>query len=969
MSSRLDSIFKEYRAKPDTELEFRFPTRDKAIFEVVLDFLKSKLKEDKDAHSEIEHSINTLCDDIVFKTSDVLVKKSIYVKNKRQEPTEVYRKGREFDIKGEGWKLVLSREIKLNETVQVNINVGLRRVRIKSRISFFIPSILPDWRFDLTAVITELPSDDLVRRVNTARTAMFESKLDNFMQTVEIPEYITEYEIEIEHIGNRRNLDEKTLMGARDTVLSKIVSSGRSQMDEAIIHLTDVLRVKTIPGRALTIKAVSNSVKDMTKNIYISEVYPEINNYYVTDKADGDRAFIHISKRKTTIIYGSTVLEWPDKSKKGDTILDSELIINGSEIVAYVFDVLMHDGENIQNLPFSERIERIPTAIKPLGKKAIPKRYIRLSKDELSVQLDEIMKINRRYDIDGLIFNQADASYRRMKVWKYKPKATVDLLVRKCPKNLLDTPGFPEKRGQVLMLLFCGINSKAMYQRGLTLISEYDKLFPNVSDDYFPIQFSPSTDPNAFIYYSHNDNLDGKVCEFVYHTSKSWQLLRVREDRQADIDSGRYFGNDFRVAENILINAFNPLTMDILKSPSATGYFKVAPNSIYDVNRKYNRAIRYLLVRAINDSKTRSINSVLDLACGTGQSLKAIAQVMEPETYFAVDIDRDAIGILLSRKDSILQELNDSRPRRAGYRGRGELHDEDGDGNDEDGDDDDNDGNDSDSESLEFYSDSSSDEDSKTKKGGRVKKSKKKDTKKSKKEEKNKKNKKHKKSKKEEKSTEIKKSKVVRIKKRKPGIVSIIGGAPLNIRTQFMDLSANESVNYSQLTRELEFDGADFIMFSYAINYLWDSNETINNIMKFISRCLNPGGRVLITCFDGNNVNNLLKNGNYESMSGDIKKYSIQKQYRGDKLERYGQQIGVLLPFSGDGSYYTEYLVNISALISRAEKNGLKLHTDVYDGRGSFLDVEDDIKADLRPVDADDRTYLNLYSFIILEKK
>ena len=127
--------------------------------------------------------------------------------------------------------------------------------------------------------------------------------------------------------------------------------------------------------------------------------------------------------------------------------------------------------------------------------------------------------------------------------------------------------------GHTLYFLFVGISADMMRQFGLTRCPGYAELFPahERNTGYFPIQFSPSDQPYAYLFHYPNETVgrDGKkvpsepienrIVELGLPSLDSadgndatpapgWQLNRVRSDRDEDLQRGRLFGNNFKTA-------------------------------------------------------------------------------------------------------------------------------------------------------------------------------------------------------------------------------------------------------------------------------------------------------------------------------------------------------------------------------------------------------------------------------------
>ena len=126
--------------------------------------------------------------------------------------------------------------------------------------------------------------------------------------------------------------------------------------------------------------------------------------------------------------------------------------------------------------------------------------------------------------------------------------------------------------------------------------------------------------------------------------------MRIREDRDINLATGRYFGNDFRIAENIWQSYSNPVLIQDLYEKN-NDYFQVHDNSIYkNVRFVNNKAKSIIISEATKIIKSRfpsSIITCVDLGGGKGQDL---FRYKFDHTIF-VDMDKTALQELISRKN------------------------------------------------------------------------------------------------------------------------------------------------------------------------------------------------------------------------------------------------------------------------------------------------------------------------------
>ena len=458
------------------------------------------------------------------------------------------------------------------------------------------------------------------------------------------------------------------------------------------------------------LKKLLNNVLEINTDTYFKNVIPNITEFYVTDKIDGQRCICYIEEYITesdstiniTLITNKIYLikEYNEKiiidknTTKKTTILDCEIIFNEgtkdkdilseNDIFLYIFDIISLENEKIAFKPFQERLPFLENGFNKL--KMLPnvniKEYIKLTdnyKDELK-EFYERKKSSKKYEIDGLIFTPSskvktnnkfpiNTNYNNMLGYKWKDikNMTIDFFVCKLPKNLYTNIPYNKlklEKNQNIYILFSGI-SKSDYNRlNLTYMIDYKKI---ISDKYtngsiFPIQFSTSDSPYNYIYLDSNNNLHERICEFNYDTKEQkWVFKKIRTDRDVELERGEYFGNYFKVSESIWNNINNPLTFDMLIG-SNTGYFMQDNNTFYKSQRAYNSFVKTYVLETVLSSKLTDKNStdlVIDLASGKGQDLARLANLGFKKGLF-IDNDKNALSELVNRKHSLKTIDNNS---------------------------------------------------------------------------------------------------------------------------------------------------------------------------------------------------------------------------------------------------------------------------------------------------------------------
>lgn len=132
----------------------------------------------------------------------------------------------------------------------------------------------------------------------------------------------------------------------------------------------------------------------------------------------------------------------------------------------------------------------------------------------------------------------------------------------------------------------------------------------------------------------------------------------------------------------------------------------------------------------------------------------------------------------------------------------------------------------------------------------------------------------------------------------------------------------------------------DVINCQFAFHYFLKNDITFNNALENFKKFLKPSGYILITTFDGDLVNASFDETDrivsyYTTMEGKKKiLFDVIKKYNKEEtnLEQTGLAIDVHLPTFADDKYETEYLISSKFLIRKMKENGINLVDTGYFG-------------------------------------
>lgn len=418
-----------------------------------------------------------------------------------------------------------------------------------------------------------------------------------------------------------------------------------------------------------------------------------LQDYTVTDKADGERHLLYIDiDGKVYIINNRLFVRYTGihNDTLKNTLLDGEYItrtLSGNCIKLFmVFDIMFHNNRDVSALPLWGATDDDECRIKHMNQvtsskfngdksfKLETKKFY--SDSDILKASNKIYKTfeigNMRYKIDGLIYtpkyNSIGGVYKDskpqlggtwIKVFKWKPPEdnTIDFLVE-TEKNTVGSEvvdnnskivklfvgydvNLTEKITPRKFLLreFKYIDKKSSYQK--RLFQPPGELYDNVSKAYIEL------DGNNIMKTENGDVMyDGDVVEFAFKNEK-WIPLRVRKDKTR--------GNDYFTAINIWRSIQNPVTKNMITGQEK---LQIDENEGIDDDMYYNRqenrensATKSMLDFHNHWVKNTSMvakfqgkaSSVFDIACGKGND---IIKYINADFKLVVGVDKSEDNIV-----------------------------------------------------------------------------------------------------------------------------------------------------------------------------------------------------------------------------------------------------------------------------------------------------------------------------------
>ena len=509
-------------------------------------------------------------------------------------------------------------------------------VRMKARLSF--PA--GKWRIDMTAT-REGILRDIGPSLAALKSRFFYKDFQTFVEKFNYNE-ATGYEMEIEYVAPEP--PEVADFAIIEDILPREHNFQREIYKVAALiypHRNQLHRF----AEDYNVKQLTNQVEGLDKYTYFNNVYPP-DGYVLTEKANGVRAVAYAQGGECIVFTSAGMTRYTAPVQSATTVVDAELMIIDGHQELYIFDVMCVSGNRVLDSDFLARIQHIPAAADILAKylPAHAKKYTRLVQTTLEEQFRGVYEAKYPYDIDGIIMANCGSSYYKTKHYKWKPAEhmTIDFLAIKCPKQVLGKIPYTLIAGRELYLLHNGISREDAHSLGLARLP----FMPKIADtSFFPIQFSPSANLLAYLYYHDpaNGEIDGKIIE-LSREANTWKFHKIREDRKLERVS---FGNAFRVAELNYINYIDPFEFRDLYTESQS-YFAHSSDKtdrIYVIPNRFKRhIIGGDILRLFSGSKY-----LIDLGAGRGADLTRYTAAKITDVLL-IDIDSLAISELIHRK-------------------------------------------------------------------------------------------------------------------------------------------------------------------------------------------------------------------------------------------------------------------------------------------------------------------------------
>ena len=429
------------------------------------------------------------------------------------------------------------------------------------------------------------------------------------------------YELEIEFIKR------DTTISSKEVVLSmlKIVETLSQAYHQSEFLLKDFEMTQYENEFRLSKNVFYNPVTMMRRHISPRNPHNILKGYTVTNKADGERSGLYISRDKRVLkITPSGKIVWTGITAKTDNhigdFIDGEYISDKN--LFCIFDVYRYRKKDVRSLPLMTSEDELVSSPEK-SRLGCAKMFIEDLKTEFTHQpstmpirietklflsgdgsvmeenIRTILKEDFGYETDGLIFTPKSSpvapdndrkknTWLRVYKWKPADQNSIDFLVKISPEETFD-PILKTKARKGQLYISKSAGDDIVYPRE-TMNGEYKprEVHPSLQqiaerNERIPAIFQPTVprDPDAYqILIPVNekgvtvDKTGQKVedntiieCAFDVETRR-WSILRTRYDKtyQYRVLKRPQYGNDIETANSTWTSIHVPITEDMIQN-------------------------------------------------------------------------------------------------------------------------------------------------------------------------------------------------------------------------------------------------------------------------------------------------------------------------------------------------------------------------------------------------------------------
>ena len=346
--------------------------------------------------------------------------------------------------------------------------------------------------------------------------------------------------------------------------------SKKQTADQAIIDfkkyseiITSIIECDKMDNIEMEIRySISNQVKTLGRPDLSNIVF---SRYAVTDKADGERAFIYVDKKKSVyqinpnnIILDKILIARNTNIQVSNILIDGELIVIDGKPEYLGFDAIFFDGKDLRNYNLPTRLNQLKKAVVCLNK-VVSKIQFKMKAfymDNVFVNAGRVWNERAKlfkYNLDGLIFTPVRGAYMgNLANLKWKDKHSIDIRIMYNGKtNFTEFHSASGYRGKNVYV--DRVTGKEYFpNRVSTNNSQYKKL--GLVNSYGVLGIDGRLTTDTFL----KNMVDIIEVEFDIENGK-WVYLRKRDDKEKPNAYRTVLGVLDAIIDNVTIEELSKL--------------------------------------------------------------------------------------------------------------------------------------------------------------------------------------------------------------------------------------------------------------------------------------------------------------------------------------------------------------------------------------------------------------------------
>lgn len=411
---------------------------------------------------------------------------------------------------------------------------------------------------------------------------VYTHKGTHFQKSAATKTFEIEIEVDNKEIQKKCPTANSLLASFRKLIVYILCGIQQSNFHISITESDDVLNQYYSLVRERKIVGLNCQTIQIDSDITTSE-------YCVTEKADGERHLMYISKSGKIyliqshhrVIYTGCMVK---HDKYRESLLDGELILHSKDGVFInmfaIFDVLFVKAKDVRRLTFSQRFLLMKSLITDWKPNAVVepidelpmiflvKRFMFPDEDnDVYKCCNIILDSDFMYDVDGLILTPVTDNHLPVFKWKSEKQNTIDFIVRV----------LGEQDSETLLELHCGYTKDQLKMNPKTFILNSEREESKTPCSDYTIKLFVPTNPYdeycAYTAVSEMKTPDGEqfydqdIVEFAF-IDRKWVPIRVRKDKTTP--------NNFKTANSNWTFIHFPVTEAMIRTKISTDKYPAA---------------------------------------------------------------------------------------------------------------------------------------------------------------------------------------------------------------------------------------------------------------------------------------------------------------------------------------------------------------------------------------------------------